>query len=53
MGAIAHKGRALVLAALLFVVCAFVLYAAGFEERDTSNMLGSLVGCFREMLDKY
>jgi hypothetical protein len=53
MGAMAHKGRALVLAALLFVVCAFILYAAGFEERDKSNMLGSLVVHFRKILDEY
>jgi hypothetical protein len=43
MGAIAHKGRAFVLATLLSVVCAFILYAAGFEKRIKENMLGSLV----------
>jgi hypothetical protein len=39
----AHKGRAFVLATLLLVVCAFILYVAGFEERDKEYMLGSWV----------
>ena len=42
MGAMAYKGRALLLAVVLFALCVFILNA-DFNSEGKSNMLGSLV----------